>query len=119
VNEILAKSPLLMIRGRGTGQTTPNFYTNPTFYRIILTTMVLAYDANSSPVWTSALAEDKLDDLDRLVRQIIRNNTQNAAWNVLEFEESPSIVEDVIVGKGVPYIVESRAVLARLSSGAI
>lgn len=118
-NEILATSPILIIRSDGSRRLFNAQETNPVDFRFVLTTMILAYDANSSPVWTSAMAEDKLDDLERLVAQIIRDNTQNAAWNVIYLEDGFSEPRDVIIGKGVPYIIETRTVIARLSVGAI
>lgn len=119
VNEILQASPLLIIRARGTAQEFKVQETNPTSYRILFTTMVLAYDGNASPVWTSALAEDKLDDLDRLVRQVVRDNASNANWSVITPEDGFSTVDDVIIGKGSPYLIESRAFIVRLPKGTV
>lgn len=118
-NEILASSPLLVIRGTGTLQEMNMQETNPTRYRLVLSVMVRSYDDSVTPALDSAWAEDKIDDLDRLVRQIIRNNTQNAAWNTMDFDEEFSQKDDVIVGKGVPYIIESRSVIIKLPIGSV
>lgn len=117
LRDFLGQSPLLMIRSRGTSQVFATLDTNPATYRFLISSWVLAYRASDN--WDNTEAEDKLDELDKTVRQIIRNNAGSMTYaNVLSFEEGPSQVDDIII-EGLGYIVETRAVLAYLPRGAI
>lgn len=117
LNSFSGKSPILIIRSRGTAQEFANLENNPTSYRFLLSSWVLAYRASDS--WDNTEAEDKLDELDKVVRQVIRNNAGSMTTaNILYFEEGMSQVDDVII-EGLGYIVETRAVIAHLSRGAI
>ena len=71
VNEIENKTPFLVIRSAGTQQEMANLWTNKTTYRFAIISYVLAYSASDN--WTSANAEDKLDELDKAIRQVIRS----------------------------------------------
>lgn len=112
------KSPILIVRARGTRQQMKMLETNPRSYRIALTTAVLAYDANQS--YDTSEAEDALDDLDRALCQKIRDSVTAGYTNMstLEFADEYSDVQDVIIA-GLPFILETRFVLAHLPGGAI
>ena len=115
--EIVGKTPLLIILSRGTEQEMAGLETNPVTYRFVLTSMVLAYSATDA--WTSALAADKVDELDMVFRQVIRDNVGSLATaNTLRFEAKISTVEDVLV-ENKPYILERWAILAHLDRGVI
>jgi len=117
VDEIKGKTPVLIIRSRGTQQDMANLNTNPATYRLLLSSWVLAY--SSSDGWTSANAEDKLDELDKVLRQVIRDNAGGGSnADLYRFEPGMSQVDDVII-EGIPYIVETRAILVDLVNGAI
>lgn len=117
VDELSGKTPILVIRSRGTIQNFANLETNPVTYRFVISSAVLAYSASDS--WNSANAEDKLDELDKVVRQVIRNNAGSLTYGVnMRFETAVSEVSDPI-REGLPYILESRFVLVDLPRGAI
>lgn len=115
VDEIAGQSPILVIRSRGTQTTMAGVLTNPTQYRFSLTNMVIA----DKVAQTSASAEDQLDTLDRVMRQVIRDNAGGGTYadNFL-FEGGFSEVQDMIIG-GQAYIVERRFIIASLANGAV
>ena len=118
-NEMKGKTPVLVIRSRGTSQDMAGAVTNPTAYRFVLSSFVLAYSENSADNWTSDDAEDKLDELDKVLRQVIRDNAGGGSYaDRFEFEPGYSQVDDIII-EGLPYIVESRGIIARLVRGAV
>lgn len=116
VDEVLGKTPWLLIRGRGTSQRMKNLNTNPRSYRVVIASYVLAYSASDN--WTSLNAEEKTHDLDLLVCQTIRDNVSNPAWNSIEFDEAYSQVDDIMI-ENLPYIREMRTVFIYLPNGAI
>lgn len=117
VEDVLNTHPFLVIRSAGTQQDMYNEWTNKATYRFAIISYVLAYSPNPSDTWTSALAEDKLDELDKVVRQIIRNNAGSmTTCDDLLLDNGLSQTQDVII-EGVPYIRESRFVSAYLQAG--
>lgn len=117
MNAFLGKSPVLIIRSRGTSQAFETLDTNPTAYRFLVSSWVLAYRASDN--WDNTEAEDKLDELDMIARQIIRNNAGSMTYaNNLYIEEGFSQVDDIIT-EGLGYIVETRAAIAYLPRGAV
>lgn len=116
VTEVAGKSPVLIIRSRGTQQRMAGRVTNPASYRFLLSSFVLAYTDNGT--WSSADAEDKLDELDTEIRQVIRDNANLTNADVLRFDEGGSQVIDTII-EGQPYIVETRTIIAELVRGAV
>jgi hypothetical protein len=115
VAEIKGKTPVLIIRSRGTEQDFSGLNTNPTSYRFLLTTFILAFSDDDS--WSSSDAEDSLDDLDKVIRQVIRDNAGGGTYaDNYRFEGGFSDVNDIMV-EGLPYIVETRAVVADLPKG--
>jgi hypothetical protein len=117
VSEMSGKTPILIIRSAGTQQVMEGQDTNPATYRFLATTFVLAYSEDGS--WTSANAEDKLDELDQAFRQVIRDNAAGGVnADLYRFEPGMSQRDDLIL-EGVPYILEGRAILADLVNGAV
>lgn len=115
VNEIQDKTPFLVIRSAGTEQNMANEWTNKAIYRFAVISYVIAYRASDN--WTSAHAEDKLDDLDRLVRQVVRDNAGSmTTCDDLLLDNGLSQPQDVIL-EGLPYIRESRFISAYLQAG--
>jgi hypothetical protein len=93
-----------------------NLNTNPTSYQFLCVSFVLA-DSDSDN-WTAALASDKVDELDKVFRQVVRNNTASlTTCNLLNFGDGFSVRRDVNFG-GSPYITEERTLIAELRSGA-
>ena len=119
VEAFKGRTPILIIRSRGTEQDMAGLETNPASYRFLLSSWVLAFSPLSADNWTSTDAEDKLDELDMKLRQVIRDNAGGGTnADLYRFEPGFSQVDDVII-EGVPYIVETRAILADLKRGAI
>lgn len=117
LGEAKGLSPILIMTSAGTRQEFENLNTNPAAYRIRLTSLAIAGQKNDTNV-TRAAAMDKIDQLDTLVRQVIRDNVQNNAWNNIEFEPSFTEVETILF-EGLPYMVETHVVITYLSKGAI
>ncbi len=112
-DEFAEKSPVLILRVRGTDQQLANRSTNRTDIRFLATSMVLATDNN----WTSAQAEAKFRELNVTFRQIIHDNVGGAGVvDALRFG-GRSQVDDRIVG-GSPYIIETHEFFATLARGA-
>lgn len=111
---VISYSPILIIRSGGTAQDFAGVEINPSSYRFRFENYVKAADEDGS--WTSANAEDEIDDLDRTIRQVIRNNISLTNANNLRFEAGYSAVRDVLVG-GMPYIMETYSLLADLPKG--
>jgi hypothetical protein len=117
VSEMKGRSPIMLIRSQGTQQDMAGQDTNPSSYSFLLTTWVLAYSEDGG--WTSADAEDQLDTLDRVTRQIIRDNADGGTnASQYRFEAGFSNRSDLIL-EGVPYIIESRTIIADLPRGAV
>lgn len=115
--EIVGKTPILVILSAGTRQDMAGAFTNPASYLFRCITLVLA-DSDSDS-WTAANAEDKLDDLDRAFRQVIRTNMNLLTKaDLLRFDEGYSERTDIDLG-GKPYIRETRNIIADLNHGSV
>lgn len=115
--EAFTRSPVLIIRSAGTEQDMEGANTNPTAYRFICESYVVAF-TEQDVTWTSELAENEQDNLDRVFRQVVRDNaggTTNA--NLLLFEGGFSSVKDVVIARQA-FVVESHGIIARLPRGA-
>lgn len=111
-------SPILTIQSMGTEQDMAGQDTNPASYRFVITSWVLAFSEDGS--WTAAQAEDKVDELDKVTRQVIRNNAGGGTnADQYRFEAGMSEVRRIPVAGGPPYIVESRFILADLPKGSV
>lgn len=118
IEEVLNTHPFLVIRSAGTQVEMMNEWTNKRTFRFAIISYVLAYSPIAADSWTSALAEDKLDNLDMVICQVIRNNAGSmTTCDDLLLDNGLSQPQDVIL-EGVPYIRESRFVSAYLQAGA-
>lgn len=114
-SELVGRTPALVILSAGTRQDMAGQFTNPASYQFQCISLVLA-DSDSDN-WTSALAEDKLDDLDRAFRQVIRDRMASLTnADLLRFDEGYSERADIDLG-GKPYIRETRNIFADLHTG--
>lgn len=115
---IAGLSPVLIIRSRGTRQAMQGLWDNEASYRFILTTYVVAGSESDSFI-TSAIAEDELDNLDKVLRQVIRTNA-GALVNAdsIEFASEFSEVSDVMLAN-IPYIMETHTVITNLYKGSV
>lgn len=119
VGQAKGQSPILMITSSGTGQGMANLNTNPTEFRLMLTVLVKTHDDSDSS-FTRATAMDKIDTLDALVRQVIRDAISglNPNWDNIAFEGGLTTVENIIF-EGLPYMVEAHPIRVYLRNGAI
>jgi len=114
--EVIGYSPLLYVTTAGTERRFAMLNTNPSKHHFLVSVMVMEYDKDATPQWFSEDAEDKLDDLEELVSQVIRDNVQSANWTVMQFVEGLSSVESRVL-EGQLYIVETRMVSTFAPSG--
>jgi hypothetical protein len=110
-------SPNLVIVSGGTAQDMRSYNTNPTDFRFLLSTWVIA--RRDSDNFTNAQAETQLNALDKTLRQIIRDNTNVAnTWDSIQFEGGFSQVNREIF-EGTAFLIETRAVIAHLADGQV
>jgi hypothetical protein len=115
-DDILAKNPLLLVRSGGTSQSFEGQDNNPTEYAFELTVFVNASESAQS----SSSAEDQLDALDLVIRQVIRDNAGGSTnADMYKFDVGTSTVGDFILNGSISYIREVRTMIARLNRGAI
>lgn len=111
-------SPVLIIRSKGTQQQMSGVWDNQATYRFVLTSWVAAGSETDATI-TSAIAEDELDTLDKVVRQVIRTNAGSLAnADSIRFATEFSEVSDVLIAN-IPYIMESHTVITELYKGAV
>lgn len=117
VKSFLGKSPILTILSDASETEMKNSETNPTDFTFAITSFVLVYRASDN--WSSPDAADKIDDIDTVIRQIIRNNAGgiSGACNSLRFSGGSQTSYES--KEGFLYQVETRNVIARLASGVI
>lgn len=118
VKDFAGRSPILRILSDGSQTRFNNEFTNPTQFRFEISSFVLVYRASDN--WSSPDTADKIDDLNTLIRQIIRNNAGGiaSACDQLRLEDSPSQVA-YDMREGRLYAVETITVIADLFNGAI
>jgi hypothetical protein len=115
--EVIGISPILYVTGFGTGRRFETLHTNPTTHRFLLSVMVMEYDRDASPQWFSEDAEDKLDDIEVIIAQVIRDSAGSLTKaDTMNFESGLSTVESRMV-EGQLYIVETRSLIAFLPKG--
>lgn len=115
-SELDGQSPSLTIRSGGTQQEMASLHVNPTAYRFLLRSLVLSNDGAS---WTESDCEDKLDELDRQMRQVIRDNADlSTGSDYLRFDGSSSTTGYSLIGDGVLWRWEERSLFAHYAVGA-
>lgn len=101
---VKGKSPVMFITSFGTDQTMAGRNLNPATYTFTVWSMVLSSTPDESQ--TESLAEDDLDNLDRVVRQVVRDNSGALGSNlILGFSDGRSRTFFLPIG-GEKYIVE-------------
>lgn len=117
-SKLAGQSPLCTVISTGTNTEMQGKDKSPRKYRITITNWVL-YSLTDDG-WTYAMAEDLLDELEMVGAQIIRDNTQLAGvFDLLDFEPGFTDIRRVPIDNSNQYAVESRVVVATLSSGAL
>ena len=73
--------------------------------------LVLVPDAHTGNNWTEEMVEDRLDDIEAAIANVVGDNIRTANWDNLEFVEEFSDVSRV-VKEGLPYKQEVFMLLA-------
>jgi hypothetical protein len=116
VGQAKGQSPILIITSSGTGQEMAGRDTNPRSFRILITVLVKVDVTNSE--FSRAASMDKIDTLDALVAQVIRDNAGNANWDNVQFGDGMTEVDSIIF-EGLPYMAEVHPFIFHLNRGAI
>lgn len=113
-SELKGQFPAMTIRSGGTQQEMASLNVNPTAYRFLLRTLILTNDGDT---WAESDCEDMLDETDRQLRQVIRDNAGlSTGSDYLRFEGSPSTTGYSIIG-GVLWRWEERGLFAHYAVG--
>jgi hypothetical protein len=101
---VKGRSPIMFITSFGTDQTMSGQQLNQATYTYTVWSMVLSSTPDETQ--TESMAEDDLDNLDREVRQVVRDNSNQLGSNlVLGFSDGRSRTFFLPIG-GEKYIVE-------------
>jgi hypothetical protein len=114
VDAIKGYTPVLIVDDNGVATDFANLFTNPVEYRLTVQSWVIAYIEGE---WTVNQATAKRRELNKVIRQIIRDNAGGTTYtDSLRFEDGFSERSSVIF-EGLPYLIERFGVIARLNSG--
>jgi hypothetical protein len=106
--------PFLIVTSAGTEQDMAGESLNPTKYTFACVSFVLTDDEGT---WNEDDAEDKLDEIDKIFRQIIRDNAAGGAFaDALTFADSQSRTDYMTIG-GVGYRTEEWIITAHHYGG--
>lgn len=118
VTTIDGKSPLLVITSAGTDQSMAGLNTNPAEYTFTFVSFVRMDDSVSGGTWSEDDAEDKLDELDTVFRQVVRDNAGGGSFaDSLMFADTQSRTDYAMID-GVGYRTEEWILTAHHYSGA-
>lgn len=116
-DEIGGQEPFLVIMSAGTEQEMGGESMNPATYTFVLTSMIKMDDTDVGGSSGAATSEDKLDELDQVFRQVVRDNpTAGAFADALEFPGGVSQT-DTITLYDVLYRTEMWTLLVHHYSG--
>ena len=112
------KSPVVAVAGAGTERERAHLGANTWLTWVYLQVVVFVlYSEDSSGTWTRALAETRLDDLEAAICDVVMaNKTLAGYWDALYFD-GPSALEGPLPISGVPYVLETYRVKARVING--
>lgn len=114
VDAIKGYTPVLIVDDNGTSTRFESLHVNPVEYRLTVQSWVIAYIEGE---WTVNQATAKRRELNKVIRQIIRDNAGGTTYtNTLQFESGFSERSSIIF-EGIPYFIERFNVIARLNSG--
>lgn len=72
-----------------------------------LTVMVWIADADAASGWTELDVEDKLDDIENRIAQVIADNRKTANWEDIQHKPGePSVILNAVTKAGQPYVLE-------------
>lgn len=114
VDDPQGKSPIVCVLSAGTGRPPNTFGTHGAEFHFEIQVWVLYADPDATPAWTEALAEDRLDLIEKEVAEVIENNAAvSGFWNDIDYD-GRSIVADVTVRGGDAYVLEKIPVLVEI-----
>lgn len=112
------KSPVVAVAGGGSERERAHLGANTwrTWVYLQVTVFVL-YSEDSAGTWTREKAEDRLDDIEAAICDVVMaNKTLASYWDALYFD-GPSAIDGPLPISGVPYVVETYRVKARVING--
>lgn len=108
VADVTGLTPLVAVFSRGSGRERPPlFQGNPTFYLEIHTLVRQAYTG-----WTNIEAEDKIDEIESIIAEVILTNAVTVNWRAIDYDGS-SEVSDVKDVNGILYYLERILVIVQ------
>lgn len=107
-------SPVLTIISAGTDYDELSGGVNPTEFRFRARSYILVEDQNAPSSWGPAQAEDKLDELEKIAREIIRDNAPTGSYGMSREEgfSSPSWIAE----KSLLYRFEDVFIIAHIDA---
>lgn len=116
VGEAKGLSPFLMVVDDFTEQDMAGLNTNPTQFGFVIAVFVLSGSPTDTTI-NRADAADELGNINRLIRQVIRDNAGNANWDSIRFEGRATVKN--INFEDLPYMIQDFHVVTKLAHGAI
>lgn len=102
--------PILVVRSAGSRRR-PGMRSHADFHdEFRLEVLILVHDADTSINWTDANVEDKLDQLEAALAEVVADNRITNDWFFLDFEDSFSRVFMLALG-GEAYVAEQINVI--------
>lgn len=109
VTDLSGLTPLVSVLSGGTLREPLTFLGDHPTFGLEVQVWVLQEGTN----WTTAEAEDALDDIEALIAGVYEANQGTANWEILQYD-GPSSIREMAVG-GVPYYVERIPTIAKLA----
>lgn len=117
-DDLQGKTPVLVILSIGTRRDMAGLNTNPTSHLLEISSWVLGFSQRTADAWSAEDAENKAHELEMKLSQLIRDNAGGGTnADSYEFDTAFSSI-DRITFEGVPYIVETRRIVANQFNGA-
>lgn len=116
VGEAGGLSPFVIITDEFTEQDMAGQNTNPTQFGFIICPFVKMSSLSDSTI-NRADAADELATISTLIRQVIRDNADNANWNSIRFEGRANVNETLF--EKAPYMIQPFLIVVKISNGAI
>lgn len=114
---IAGDSPVMTIITDGTGTTFNSLNHNPRVHNFLVTNWILYTRTDDS--WSYTDAEDKLDALELVVAQTIRDNAAGSGVaDLLQFSGTASVIDRIVI-QNTRYLRETFTVVATLATGAL
>lgn len=106
VDDPQGQSPIVAVLSAGSGRPPTTFGTHGAEFYFEIQIWVLYADPDATPAWTEALAEDRLDLIEKEVAEVIEENAaMSGYWDDIDYD-GRSIVADVSVRGGAAYVLE-------------